>query len=88
MNAHPEAQFQPDAIFVACRELWCAVIMQAWKDALSSPPRNARREKLFVVQARNWFGSADFYHVCALAGIDGDQMLSGYLRASGKAEVA
>ncbi len=81
MNERATPQFHHDAVFVACRELWCAVIMQAWKDALSGSRTSGKREKLFVTQARRWFGSADFYHVCALAGVDGEKMLAGFLRA-------
>lgn len=61
----------------ACRALWCAVIEEQLRLALS--PRMADRPHQ-IDSARRWFGSRDFFMACALAGLDGDWVLLGVCR--------
>ncbi|MDB6177921.1 hypothetical protein PAF17_10455 [Paracoccus sp. Z330] len=59
----------------ACRSLWCAVLVGAWREAFSTSPKATRKD---LAAARRWFGSGDFHTVCALAGFDGDHILGGF----------
>lgn len=58
----------------ACRALWCAVISDQIQLVLAPCYRDLPSE---VSSARSWFGSRDFFTVCALAGLDGAFVLSG-----------
>jgi len=58
----------------ACQALWCAVIEAQYDLALTPKWRDKRAD---ILRARSWFGSRDFFMVCALAGLDGDWLLSG-----------
>lgn len=68
---------------VACRALWIAVLAEALRQALA-PGRGD--DKLAVQQAQNWFGTQDFWQVCALGGVDGAAVHAAYeaARASGR----
>ena len=57
---------------VSCRALWCAVLANAWIEALYPSTRSRPVE---VQQSRNWFGSPDFFQVCALAGVEPSRVL-------------
>ena len=57
-----------------CRALWCAVIEEQL--ALAVSPYNIDHA-CEIDSARRWFGSRDFFMVCALAGLDGALVLSG-----------
>lgn len=61
----------------ACRALWCAVIEDQFRLAVS-PCRSDHKSQ--VCSAQNWFGSRDFFMVCALAGVDGAFVLFGVRR--------
>lgn len=56
----------------ADRDLWCAVVRQAFNDALSADVSKAAA--LHRQQARTWLTrySADFAEVCALAGLEAE----------------
>lgn len=58
----------------ACRALWCAVVEEQLRLAVS--PRVADRP-YEVDSARRWFGTRDFFMACALAGVDGEWVLWG-----------
>ncbi len=58
----------------ACRALWCAVIEEQFRVALT-PRRSDHPVEIAV--ARNWFGTQDFFEACALAGVDGAFILWG-----------
>lgn len=60
----------------ACRALWCAVIQEQLRLALLRRP-SALDRAYEIRAARGWFGSRDFYQVCALAGLDGGWVLRG-----------
>ena len=51
-----------------CRALWCAVIEEQLVLAVSTRTIDHAYE---IDSARQWFGSRDFFMVCALAGLDG-----------------
>ena len=58
----------------ACRRLWCAVIDEQFRLAVSP----VRIDRPFEVSAaRDWFGTRDFFMACALAGLDGAWVLGG-----------
>ncbi|MCG7520865.1 hypothetical protein [Ruegeria sp. Ofav3-42] len=59
----------------ACRRLWCYVLVQAVKLATEVREGDHPAERR---HARAWFGTRDFYKVCALAGFDGDYILRGF----------
>lgn len=59
----------------ACRKLWCAVILEAFVLATSDRATDRGHEQDY---ARSWFGSVEFYHICNMAGVDGDYILRGY----------
>lgn len=61
----------------ACRAVWCAVIDAQF--SLAVDPKLADRPHE-VASARRWFGSRDFFMVCALAGLDGNWVLRGVRR--------
>ncbi|MBC7154576.1 MAG: hypothetical protein H5U19_08195 [Rhodobacteraceae bacterium] len=61
----------------ACRDLWCAVLMEQIELALS--PKRADR-KSEISAARGWLGSRDFFTICALANVDGAFVLWGVRR--------
>jgi len=51
----------------ACRALWCSVVREFYKVGVRPSKSDNYGE---VSTARNWFGTRDFYTVCALAGVD------------------
>ena len=53
----------------ACRALWIGVLNQQFE--LLARPSSADKDHE-IRQARLWFGSRDFYMVCALAGLDAE----------------
>lgn len=55
-----------------CRALWCGVIAEALKVALT--PRLSDHP-VEVQRTRNWFATRDFVEVCDMAGVD-----AGYVR--------
>jgi len=58
----------------ACQRLWCAVIDEQFRLAVSP----VRIDRPFEVSAaRSWFGTRDFFMACALAGLDGAWVLRG-----------
>lgn len=64
----------------ACRLLWRAVLAEMGLVALG---KAGNRGKSFVTpaeqsEAQSWFGSRNFYTVCALAGFDGAYILRKY----------
>jgi len=70
----------PDQLDIrACRELWAEVLLGLWRDvfpedrvATRHPTyEGARRAQI----AAQWFGSKDFFMVCALAGFDGSAVM-------------
>ncbi|SNT76437.1 hypothetical protein [Paracoccus seriniphilus] len=61
-----------------CRELWCAVLAEAWREAFTTSTTATPRD---IAVARRWFGSRDFHTVCALAGLDGDYVMCGFRAA-------
>ena len=67
-----------DVDAVACRALWCALIWDQWKIAMS--PDDQFLKATEVCNARRWFGSKDFYIVCALAGIDAEYVMDRFDR--------
>lgn len=71
INQLKEQQIQPET----CRALWCAVISEHW--GLATAPRKSDRPHE-IASARRWFGSRDFFAVCALAGVDGAWVMEGY----------
>ena len=71
VNQQAEQLIQPES----CRALWCAVISEHW--GLATAPRAGDRPHE-IHAARRWFGSRDFFAVCALAGVDGAWVLEGY----------
>ena len=77
INQLAEHSIHPDA----CRALWCAVISELWM--VATAPRAADRPHE-IRAARRWFGSRDFYAVCALAGVDGAWVLQGFRSAAGQ----
>lgn len=58
----------------ACRALWCAVVEEQFRLAVS--PKMADRPAE-ISAARRWFGTRDFFMACALAGVDGAWVLWG-----------
>lgn len=54
------------------QRLWQGVIVQAIRDALRTTNGRRDDEDLSKVAARDWLEgrSADFHHVCALAGVE------------------
>lgn len=62
----------------SCRVLFGAVLLRCWNDALE-PDQSVRVSERLA--ALRWFGSAGFYEVCELAGVDGDDVLSAYRAA-------
>ena len=67
-----------------CRALWCAVIEEQLVLAVSTRKKDHARE---IDSARRWFGSRDFFMVCALAGLDGALVLCGVRREFRRAGV-
>ena len=65
-----------------CRALWCAVIKEQLVLAVSPRTIDHAYE---IDSARRWFGSRDFFMVCALAGLDGALVLCGVRRTFRKA---
>ncbi len=67
----------------ACRQLWCAVFVQALRDStgrgLCLPTENTR--KLAIAQARNWPHSRDFDRVARWAGKEPSVARSQFLAA-------
>ena len=73
----------PDDFFIpgdaapalACQAMWCAVI----EDQLKLAQSEARHQRFAyeIDSARRWFGTRDFFIVCALAGFDGAYILGG-----------
>lgn len=63
------------------RKLWAYVIHEQFGLAINT--RSMRRPHE-VDAARRWFGSGDFFFVCALAGLDGHWILSGVRREFAK----
>lgn len=74
-NANQIAEQSIDV--VACRALWCAVLEEQVNLAILNRNTDNLAE---VAAARRWFGSRDFYMVCALAGLDGAWVLGGIER--------
>lgn len=68
---------------IACQLLWCNVLSVCWEDALDPPVSLSHRR---IADARDWFGTSDFYRVCQWAGVDADDILSRY-RAAASSEV-
>ena len=60
-----------------CRALWCAVLKEQLVLAVSTRTIDHACE---IDSARRWFGSRDFFMVCALAGLDGALVLCGVRR--------
>ncbi|MDF3413267.1 hypothetical protein HKX54_02270 [Sulfitobacter sp. M57] len=60
----------------ACRALWCAVIEEQLRLALKHNP-TLLGPKIDTRRALAWFGSRDFFEVCAIAGFDGGWVLAG-----------
>lgn len=58
----------------ACRALWCAVVSEQFRLAVSP---NTVDRPVEISAARRWFGTRDFFMVCALAGVDGAWVLWG-----------
>ncbi len=58
----------------ACRRLWCEVLLEQYRCAIgrASPPISSNEQRT----AFDWFGSRSFWTVCALAGVDGEAILS------------
>lgn len=58
----------------ALRHMWQRVILQALRDALGSSKVKDANAKVVKSDARAWLEgrSADFEHVCTLAGFDAD----------------
>lgn len=77
VSAEVRSGYDPDLSVTACRALWCAVIDEQRKLAVS--PRNADSWP-DITTARRWFGSRSFFIVCSLAGVDGDYVLAGVRR--------
>lgn len=69
----------------ACRRLWCAVIAEQLSLVVSPA---AADKAVDIDRARRWFGSRDFFTVCALAGLDGEAVLHGVRRRFPMAGVA
>lgn len=63
---------------VSCRALWCAVLASAWVEALYP---SSRARSVEIQQSRNWFGSSDFFQVCALAGVEPSQVMMRFTAA-------
>ncbi|PIE15160.1 MAG: hypothetical protein CSA68_07360 [Rhodobacterales bacterium] len=73
---------------LACRALWCAVIKEQLRVAKLPDWGNGHAKPYEVISARRWFGSRDFFAVCALAGLDGVWVLLGVRRQLQMAGVA
>lgn len=63
---------------LACRTLWCAVLAELWQQATT---RRFKDRDADVAEARRWFGSPDFAMVCALAGVDADDVFRAFTDA-------
>ncbi len=57
----------------ACTRLWAEVLLE--QIGLVKKP-NVADKRFEISSARSWFGSRDFFTVCALAGIDGERVLT------------
>lgn len=55
-----------------CRELWCAVMTEAWRQAFFPNFREGAKD---VAAARRWFGTRDFDIVCGLLDMDPDEVM-------------
>ena len=71
------------------RGLWASVLLRAWEDSIE-----LRWCGTYGVAQRAhdsadaWFGTRDFYAVCALAGLDGAAVYERWKRARAAGEVA
>lgn len=72
----------------ACRALWCSVLAAGWLDAFPAGDGGVFHYRQSVQLARQWFGSAGFFEVCALAGFEGHAVLDKFrARLAAEAEV-
>ncbi len=71
----------------ACKSLWVAILAEQFRLATLSRPTYLDTD-LDILKARRWFGFRDFHMVCALAGLDGDWVLMGFLRKMTAMQVA
>lgn len=63
-----------------CRELWCAVMTEAWRQAFYPHLHEGPRD---VAAARRWFGGQDFRIICGLLDVDPEDVMSAFRRALG-----
>ena len=82
----PREAFGADVLPEAARQLWQAVLLAMWRCALELVL--CKDNQFEVAEAKRWFGSPDFDHVCMLAGVDADQMLARYRAACARSKVA
>ena len=68
-----------DPDVTACRNLWVAMLDEQRKLAFIAAP-NSYARGVDIRAARAWFGTRDYYCVCALAGIDAEYLLAGFRR--------
>jgi hypothetical protein len=75
-------RLDPATIAESCRRLWFAVLVEHWRLAHGQGVNIAPFD---VSRARGWFGSAGFYEVCELAGVDARKCLRSYQGGAGPA---
>lgn len=56
----------------ACRDLWCAVILEQWNLVFCPVATDRGHER---DSAKRWFGSRDFTTAVSLAGLDPESVL-------------
>ncbi|ETA53994.1 hypothetical protein [Ponticoccus alexandrii] len=71
-NSPPARDGFDAAQALAAQRLWQSVLLHAWLCSFRSPPILPDAE---YRRAVDWFGSADFYTVCRLAGFEPSSVL-------------
>jgi len=67
---------EPETTMESVHSLWCAVIEEQFELATAPIKKDRPYE---VLSARMWFGSREYYTVCALAGFDPEWLLAGVM---------
>lgn len=62
----------------SCQSLFVEVVTRAWTDAIDPDLSVRAGERLAALR---WFGTPDYFTICALAGVDADNLLVAFKSA-------